>query len=356
MGIISNNSLQVDTGLLRRSQGLHLQHLESFSSSASGAVLGPLGNNTESSSPLTPPDTPESQQRRDFREARYVSQNVIRKVILKDSGFMDESVMSLSDYDEYNKLPRVVKCNRTRITPTVDIHRDTNGHCFYSGLSKCGSVWSCPVCCAKIQQFRRSEIEVLIDWAVTNDYQLVMPTLTIPHYESQTISELMEKLTIAKSYFTSGNGWKRFKEKVDFQGLVRSLEVMYGANGWHPHFHELWVVSKDVDAQYLVSYVRERWEKGCQKAGLIPRGKLRDFRRHGVQVSLSVNGSDYFAKQDNDNYLKGMASEISLGVLKKSRKTIHPFQLALLASEDYPGASEKFLEYVNSMKGKAQIY
>ncbi|MFM9718814.1 hypothetical protein ACKI15_46290, partial [Streptomyces galilaeus] len=68
-----------------------------------------------------------------------------------------------------------------------------------SGLAVCGSVWSCPVCAAKIQERRRVEIAQGFDWAYANNKKIIMVTFTIPHYVNQRLAELITKMREAFS-------------------------------------------------------------------------------------------------------------------------------------------------------------
>lgn len=40
----------------------------------------------------------------------------------------------------------------------------------------------------------------------------------------------------------NSTNFKKFKDGIGYEGLVRGLELTYGSNGWHPHTHELWVL------------------------------------------------------------------------------------------------------------------
>ncbi len=61
---------------------------------------------------------------------------------------------------------------------------------FYTGLAVCGSVWSCPVCTAKIQERRRLEISKGMDKAYESGLKCVMVTLTFPHMSFQKLDDL----------------------------------------------------------------------------------------------------------------------------------------------------------------------
>lgn len=316
---------------------------------------GSLGTYTKSSSPYGLSNTPNPQQIQGVRADRYALQTSIRKLIMRRNGFASDEIVSLEDY---NDLHRVVKCARTRIGMFVDIKLDAeiNKAC-YSGLSICGSVWACPCCAAKIQEVRRKDVSKAMEWAYSNSLKAVMVTFTTPHYEHQTCSSLLDKMSAAFKYFRSGKSFQNFKERVGFEGLIRGLETMYGRNGWHNHTHELWFVDSDTDAKELKAYVVDRWEKACQKQGLIPKGNLRKFREHSIDVWDNASTSDYLSKQDDSKYLKwGADSEITSQGIKRSNRGTHPFQLVALWNMGYEDAGDKFIEYIEAFKGRSQLY
>lgn len=317
----------------------------------------PLGINTKSTSPYAPSKAPQAQYLRGLRASRYSLQNVIRKLVIAKSDFDPDN----PDFEVYNKLPRVVKCKWVQVKPTVDImHDKAENKAHYCNLTSCGSVWSCPVCAERIQEVRRQEIHKSVEWAQENGLQPVMVTLTTPHYEHQTCDELLKGLSKAHKNLVSGKRWVNFKKKIGFEGMIRSLETLYGDSGWHSHFHILWFVSADADLDDITRYVLDRWESACDKQGLIPRGKRRAFRKHSVKVQLAHNSGDYLAKQDSEKYLVkwGVDKEIAKGLAKGSRTgSLHPFELAAAwAEHGIARAGELFMEYIAAFKGKAQIF
>jgi hypothetical protein len=154
--------------------------------------------------------------------------------------------------ENYNSLPRVVKCHSVRIKPTVDVKKNVDhDRAFYSGLAVCGSVWDCPVCSARILEKRREEIALAVNWAYDNGFKVVMVTLTTPHYSFQTCEDLLSRFSKALTYLKTGKVWDKYKKSVNWQGSIRGLETLYGVNGWHNHTHELWIVSKNLDSKDL---------------------------------------------------------------------------------------------------------
>lgn len=322
---------------------------------ASGAAAEPpLGNNTKSSSTLTPPDTSESQQGQGLRASRYALQNVIRKLHIAKSDFDSEN----PDFEVYNKLPRVVKCHRCRVKPTVDIMRNPERlQAYYRNLTACGSVWDCPICSASILEVRRGEISEGVAWAYSEGFKVVMISLTTPHYSYQTCADLLGKFSQALKFLRSGRVWQKIKGEVGLQGFIRGLETLYGANGWHNHTHELWIVDQATDIEELKHLVLSRWESACRKYGLLPRGKVRAFRAHAVDIQDNASSSDYLAKHDNKKNLSwGVDRELTNPLAKASKALLHPFQLADLYGQGDEKAGDLFKEYSVAFKGKASVY
>ena len=326
----------------------------------------PLGINTKSTSPLDTPESLKTQYSRGLRSDRYHLQTSIKSLFVSRGGF-DNTVMTL---ENYNSLPRVVKCHSVRIKPTVDIKKHVDhDRAFYSGLAVCGSVWDCPICSARILEKRREEIALAVNWSYDKGFKVVMVTLTTPHYSFQTCDDLLGRFSKALNFLKSGKAWDKYKKSVDWQGSIRGLETLYGANGWHNHTHELWIVSKDLDSKELKTNILDRWYKACDKLGLIPEGKEKAFMSHSVDVVDNASTSDYLAKHDDKKNLKwGVDKELTKPFSKASKELMHPFQLADLFMTGVPSlpwnvskaiskkAGDLFAEYSKAFKGKSSVF
>lgn len=243
-------------------------------------------------------------------------------------------------------------------------HAAQHGSAFYSGLKTCGSVWTCTVCSTKIQERRREEIAQGIDWIWANGYQPIMITFTFPHRAWHKISALLEKQAIAFEVLRSGGRFTNFKIKFDYQGLIRSLEIMHGDHGFHPHTHEIWIVKRDPEgienvnsvAREIQAKVLQMWEASCIKSGLLDPSDAKSveaFRLHAVDVKGNCSTSDYLAKQD-DSRNWGVDREMAKGANKDGKlKGVHPFGLL---NRDDLRSRRLFLAYALAIKGKAQIY
>ena len=230
---------------------------------------------------------------------------------------------------------------------------------FFAGLVTCGSVWACPVCTAKIQQRRRDEIAMAIEWAYATGRQAVMVTLTFPHMEWHDLGELLRAQAMALQRLRAGKQWAKFKAVVEFHGLIRALELTYGLNGWHPHTHELWFVRCDADIAKLKAEILKRWESACRRAGLLLPANLEFFRTYSVDVRGNCSTSDYLAKQDDARHW-GIDSEMAKASSKLGRSAgLHPFGLLAKASDGNHQAAQEaaqlFLTYTIAMKGRRQL-
>ena len=224
----------------------------------------------------------------------------------------------------------------------------------YSGLVTCGSVWACPVCASRIQERRRPEVQKAIDWAKERGYQVVMVTFTFPHKSWQTLEELLTRQADAFKRLRKGRPWDTMKADRGFKGLIRSLEVTHGANGWHPHTHELWFLKGSSEG--LQSLLAGLWVKACVRAGLVAVNdeKLTEaFMAHGVDVKADEDCGDYLAKQD-DSRRWGFAEELSKATSKAGRaKGVHPHHFLVRKAS---GDRAHFVEYVQAMKGRRQLF
>jgi hypothetical protein len=333
----------------------------SVSSRQLGAV--PLGTYAKSIDPPTPefkkgtiggPDRAEDTKKiiQANRSERYFLLNSARYLLInagKNAGLKHPA-----------NYHRTAKCKHVRHGDAVGVHLAPEyKSAFYSGLVTCGSVWACPVCTAKVQERRREEIAKGIDWAYKSDIQPMLVTLTFPHYAWQKLSKLLSQQKTALALLRSGAPWKRFIEREKYQGLIRSLELTHGQNGWHLHTHELWFVAKDSDPEKVKATVLDRWKSACSRSGLLDLGnsaQVSAFEDHAVDVKGNCSASDYLAKMDDSKHW-GVDRELAKSTSKAGKASgKHPFGLlAEYANRDIR-AGRLFLAYVLAMKGKRQIF
>lgn len=259
-------------------------------------------------------------------------------------------------------LHRTQDCRYKRVGIGVTVHFDQKHQtAFYGDVATCGSVWACPVCATIIQNRRRPEVQQLVDWAYDQGYQVTMLTFTFPHKAFDRLKFMLNSQADAFTRLRKGNSWDLFRKRFGFVGLVRSLENTHGANGWHPHTHEIWI-TKDltpVARGDFEAFVKRRWKMACIKAGLLDdtnKAQVFAFDLHAVDVRYDVSTSDYLVKQDNSRKW-GVDREMTAQVAKVApdgvTPTVHPHEFLIRQSE---GDDARYREYVTGMHGKRQLY
>jgi hypothetical protein len=303
---------------------------------------GPLGNTAKSSSPLT--------QKK--RAQRYAALRTARV-------WLYQTAQKIDDQSNPGDIYRTHDCRYARRASQVEVHysgQHESAH--YGKIATCGSVWACPICCAKVQNRRRPELQKLISWSYAEGMSPSMVTLTFPHTKFDSLGDLVSKQRAAFQKLRAGKVWQKFKAHFGFRGLVRSLELTHGKNGWHPHTHEIWLIRGLTSAERddFKARILARWIKACSAVGLLDMAdaqQLHAFHLHAVDVRFNVNDSDYLAKQDSsrswgvDKEMTQSASKVAL------RKGVHPHEF-LIRQE--AGDRDRYVEYVDGMKGARQLY
>jgi len=313
--------------------------LKSEASDASGCTLGIY--TTSSSAPAS--------HHIENRTERFKALSFARKIFTREG-----RALGLEHPINFH---RTAKCNHVRLSTTVGILRHITGKASYEGLMQCGSVWSCPVCAAKVQEKRKQEVSSFFHQAyAVQRKKVVMVTLTFPHNRHQSLSDLLDLQARAFKSLRGGRAYSRFKESIGFGGMIRGLEVTRSLeNGWHPHTHELYIVDSDVSASFIKNEVLRLWSKACVNHGLVNTTKqLDDFYRHSVDVHDNARSGDYLIKIGQGAW--GADSEITKQSNKtKKNKSMTPFEL-LVKSEGVGKFAKYYLEYVQAMRCKRQLY
>lgn len=273
---------------------------------------------------------------------------------------------------------RVSKCNRCMIHLDLDggkkiprgyagILKGEKGGAFFGGLVQCGSVWTCPVCGAKIAERRAGELRDAMAIANRRGLHTSLVTMTVRHGIGDHISDLMPRLAKAQTSF-----WGRRKVKDTFAnfglvGRVRSLEVTYGSSGWHPHTHILAFSEKKIPKSVKRTLALE-WQKSCVSAGL-PKPTVEN----GFDIRNGEAAGEYVCKFADDSKLPvktksgdvvtwDSADEMTKSQSKKGRQgNITPFDMLRLIEDKETSESQKkfyrarFEEYAVAFKGRRQL-
>lgn len=261
------------------------------------------------------------------------------------------------------KQARVCWCCRTVRTKgeAVGVYRQAEGSgARFAGLSTCGSVWHCPVCAAKITEARRRELDRALTAWVKRGGLVLLLTLTFPHRADQPLADLLERFAKALQSFKNSRTYKGVMTDAGRAGSIRSLEATHGANGWHPHTHDLVFLDRELSVGE-VDRLKSQWAKACIGVGLGEKNKLSDMLAHGLDVQDGRYAAEYIAKFGHDAAW-GASAEMTkphgkLGRVGESGGEAHfsPFQLLAWAEAGDDKAAALFREFGAAFEGKRML-
>ena len=225
----------------------------------------------------------------------------------------------------------------------------------FGGLATCGSVWACPVCSAKISERRKVEIVQASDLHKSAGGGLYLVTLTWAHQRHYKLGPMVKGSREALTRLRKQRAYTRNSKAIEYVGMIRAFEVTHGdANGWHPHFHELWFVKEKLSSRQLSAWRRtlfEEWRAQCVRAGL---GETN--RKVGVTIIEAESAAEYVAKFGNAPRW-GVGSELTKRHSKKGKAGSRtPWDLLRLFAEGESRFSSLFCEYVDAFFGARQVF
>ena len=225
--------------------------------------------------------------------------------------------------------------------------------CYWSGVGRCGSVWACPVCSAKIRHERTLEVEAGMQKWLAEDNSVVFFTLTMPHDFGESCGALMDTVSAAFSSVFSGRPYKRDRDRFGIVHSFRAWDATHGRNGWHPHIHGALFVEGHLDRAAIVELeesVFARWVRAVTS-----RGHRSPSKEHGIRLEEAHRVKDlagYLLKVQGEDTGASLAMELTRGDLKAGRGR-SPFQILQgFADTGDLGDLELFREWVEATKGK----
>jgi len=148
----------------------------------------------------------------------------------------------------------------------------------YSGLYRCGDFWRCPSCRVTLGIRRARQVETALRAHVDAGGSALLATYTVPHTRDESLPVVLARLA---------GTWRRYAKSAlrdvlgrHYVGNVRSLEVVHGVNGWHPHYHVLLFISSGLP--YLTPVCVALSERWSQVAGADWRADVRQVARDGA--------------------------------------------------------------------------
>ena len=307
------------------------------------------------------------------RKIRFQLQDSARSILYSYHG--DNVPVNDKGYEVHH---RTCSCTRFRTSPTVQIVKSsTNNKSFYGGTMSCANSRTCPVCSAKISERKSNEMRTAFNMAKSEGLNVSLLTLTAPHNSGDRVDDLVGKISGALQNFWRGATAKRFKERYGIIGNIRSFEIRYGSNGWHPHFHivifsrhKLPLTKRKNKKLCLVqsdewNVILDRWKSCCTRVG------LNQPNQYGMDIQNGDQAGEYITKFGSDDEILetksgkkvtwDMADEMTKGNTKTGRKgSLSPWDILSLSSDsDSPEEKRKyrllFLYYARAMAGVSLI-
>lgn len=254
-----------------------------------------------------------------------------------------------------------------------------SGRSHISGVERCGSSASCPVCTPVIRMRRAAEIEQAVEAWRAAGKAVVFVTATLPHQKFHSLAQSLTALQGAWSSIWRGTHGKTLNAAIGGKHRIRTIEATYGeAHGWHPHVHALLfldVAEADVDVEEVQNEVGRRWRRAVgRETWTAADGTAGSWRvptwAHGCVVKL-VNSAeavaDYVTKVEYKEGCKverpagapwGPAQEVVMSDRKNAgwgegRRT--PWDLLAEAAEGDASASVLYREWETETKGRQLI-
>jgi len=217
----------------------------------------------------------------------------------------------------------------------------------YSGLTRCSSVWWCPLCAAKISERRRAELVAAVVVAKSMGWQVLLMTLTIPHGLGDDVKVILDQMLNAWRKMITSRAGKALKAMLGIEGTIRGLEVTDGDNGFHPHFHVLVFAQPIFTVNSFQAGYLPLWQDACVKAGL-----PRPSDERGLKVDDGAKADKYVTKW-------GLEDEMTKGHTKtsKSKNGMTPWDMLRdVLKNDSERSRARFYIYATAFKGRRQLY
>lgn len=217
----------------------------------------------------------------------------------------------------------------------------------YAGLVRCGSVWWCPLCAAKIAERRRAELVSAVATAKAMGLQVLLMTATVPHGLGDDVNVILEQMMKAWRKTTDNRAGKEMRKLLGFVGTVRALEVTDGQNGFHPHFHVLIFAKPDFAVSAFETGFYPIWRDACISSGLpAPSAK------HGLRVDDGSWAAKYASKWGLEDEMTRSHTKTSKG--EKGRSPWDMLREVLKTGCEQ--SKGRFLVYAHAFKGRRQLY
>ena len=135
----------------------------------------------------------------------------------------------------------VVECCRhpvkggTSHTPAdhlVEVWRSSDsGHAFFGNVKRCGSVWTCPICAARITEKKRKELQAGSDNWIAKGGKAFLVTFTIPHHGGHQTAVWRDQLLSAYRKMRNRTPWRKWATSASWRRSGATFSVQLRRSG-----------------------------------------------------------------------------------------------------------------------------
>jgi hypothetical protein len=342
-------------------------------------VFASVRNNTNSSSPLriSVNSAYAVSAGHKKRSRRYVLLGHAQKLLISADVKQHRKWKQSENLDKPLFAHRTTWCSSVSsrdATMTIKLnHNQEASSASLSNTIRCGSVWACPICAARIALERGDEVARAIDWATSQKLVPIMITLTAAHHADLSLEYFKQQFTYAWRLFTSGKAWLNLKQQLGIKHWIKAVEPLRSQeHGWHYHAHVLLLLDADIfkpwhppllpfippgwhppftyDATCLELVLRAAWLKKLETAGLYGN-------EHALKLSADESVKPhYLAKLGLRQDEKGkLEYELTATQNKDIQAGYTVWQLLESSLKGNQVAAALYLEYVRAMSGDMWI-
>lgn len=290
--------------------------------------------------------------------SRYLANNVAASAPLDAREARSKRFRLLDGLQRLTELPRLTHCRRDPHGQAEFIgivQRD--GLSSYSGLQTCGSVWACPIDSAKVRHERTLQLADVVMRHLAGGGGLCFPTLTLAHLKRDPLADTLGHLMEGWRYVQGQREWKRLRGELELEHGLKSVEITYGRNGWHPHLHGLQfsvAPLSDRDRERLHGVLWKHWNGYAEKNRLrvLVPARAVVVKRVEMQTNAGIAALAEYLFKVQDGY--GIAAELVRADLKRGRVKASrvPFQIGESAVRGSRQDLALWHEYELATKGR----
>lgn len=241
------------------------------------------------------------------------------------------SLRSLGRQPGVSALERVAKCGLPIGASAVAITRGPDGTSHTSGVETCGSIWSCPVCAAKIRNVRSEEIARGLTGHIAAGGGALFVTLTLPHQAADALRKTVGLVSKGFASVNAGRSYGEDRAAFGILGHIRAFEITHGQNGWHPHLHVVVALDQPatVDAAAaLEARWQARWDRWLTGQGWPASRVGIGVRVERVRRDAAAVGKYLVKLQEGERLARSVGNEAARADLKSGRNGSRmPFEI-----------------------------